>query len=114
MLENLGLGFTGLCLLWAVLSGARAVFFNVKLQTYLKAHHYDKWKEFVGEGVDLFRNVFLKPMNSDKSYFFFLFRSTEDFGDKQVRDYMRHVRAGILGFVISVVAALVSFSTIGL
>jgi hypothetical protein len=88
--------------------------FNTKLQTHLKIHHPNMWKEFLGEGTDLFRNVYLKPMNADRSYFYFTFRSVDDLGDKQVHDYKRHVRAGIFGFLIYAVAQWLVFLMIGI
>lgn len=62
----------------------RLVVYNQKLQTYLKTHHYDRWKEFIGEDTELFRNIYLKPINSDKSYFHFTVWSSDDLDDKQV------------------------------
>lgn len=97
----------------AFLSILRFVVYNQKLQTHLKAHHYDRWKEFIGEDTELFRNIYLKPINSNKSYFHFTLWSSDDFDDKQVLDYRRHIRAGILGFLINVVAAVIGLVTIG-
>lgn len=80
----------------------------------MKAHHHDSWKEFIGEDAEFFRNIYLKPMNSEKSYCHFIFRSHDDLGDRQVQDYKRHVRAGILGFLINVVAAGIGLVMIGM
>lgn len=108
-IEELALAFQWLCFLLMILSGIRALTFNTKLQNHLKAHHKEKWNEFLGEGAELVRNIYLKPINSGKSYFFFLFRSTESFGDHRVDDYRRNVRAGLLGLAINGIAGLISF-----
>jgi hypothetical protein len=112
--EQLGHAFTLLCFFLAFLSLIRMVVYDQTLPTYLKAHHYDRWKEFIGEDTDIFRNIYLKPMNSDKSYFHFICWSHDDLGDTQVHDYWKHVRGGILGFLINVVAAVIGFVTIGM
>ena len=67
--EQLGRAFILLSFLMAALSMLRAVVYAQKLHTYMKSHHFDRWKEFLGEGTALFRNICLKPLNSDKSTF---------------------------------------------
>lgn len=113
-IEQLGHAFTLLCFFLAFLCLVRLVVYNQKLQTFLKTHHDDRWKEFIGEDTELFRNIYLKPINSDKSYFYFTVWSSDDLDDKQVHDYRRHIRAGILGFLINVVAAVIGLVTIGM
>lgn len=108
-IEEIALAFQWLCFVLMILSGLRAVVFNMKPQNHLKVHHTEKWREFLGEGTELVRNIYLKPMNSDKSYFSFLVRSADTLGDQQVSDYRRHVRAGAVGFIINVIAGFISF-----
>ena len=107
--EQLGRAFILLSFLMAALSMLRAFVYAQKLHTYMKSHHFDRWKEFLGEGTALFRNICLKPLNSDKSCLYFFLWSNDDFGDRQVQEYRRHVRAWMLGYLVSVVAAMIGF-----
>ena len=83
---------------------------NLKLLAYLKEHHFPRWNEFYGEEMkSVIRHIYMTPLNSEKSYFYFLLKSGEDLGDKQVRDYKRTIRYATGGFVVYAIAAVIVF-----
>lgn len=112
--ELIGFGFTILCFILAAYSGAKAVIENSKFLAYLKQRHYQQWNDFLGEDMpDLIRHIYFVPLSSEKSYFHFIFKSREDFGDKQVREYKKQIRYGLYGFIIYVTAGVSSFGMTG-
>jgi hypothetical protein len=114
-LEHIGLGFAALCLALAGYSGMRAVLANAQLISYLKQHHNAQWHKFLGDEMpDVFRHVYLTPLNSEQSYFHFIFKSREDFGDQQIREYRKQIQYRILGFVVYAITGVIGFGMIGL
>jgi hypothetical protein len=113
-LELIGFGFTILCLILAAYSGMRAVITNSKFLSYLKQNHYQQWNDFLGEDMpDLIRHIYFTPLNSEKSYYYFIFKSREDFGDKQVSEYKKQIRYGLYGFILYAIAGVSSFGITG-
>ena len=94
----------------AAVSAVKAVIINSKFLAYLKRNHYRQWNDFIGdETTDLIKHIYFVPLGSKKSYFSFIFKSSEDFSDQQVRDYKRSIRHGIYGFLVNAIAGCVGF-----
>ena len=114
VIKYIGFGFAVSCLILAVYSGFKLVYSNQRFLAYLRQNHYQKWNDFIGEDFsDLVRHIYLTPLSSGKSYYYFVFKSHEDFGDKQVKDYKRQVRRGAYGFIIYAIAGVSSFGMTG-
>jgi hypothetical protein len=113
-IEYLGFGFSALCLILAVYCALRLAYFNQRFLAYLKQNHYPKWNDFIGEDItDQFKHLGLTPLNSKKSFYHFVFRSSDDFGDRQVKDFKRQIRYGAYGFIINAIAGVSSFGMTG-
>ncbi|HUJ80125.1 MAG TPA: hypothetical protein VLY45_07415 [Nitrospiria bacterium] len=114
-LELIGFGFTTLCLALAVYSGMKAFVANSKLISYLKQNHNAQWHKFLGEEIpNLIQHIYLTPLNSEQSYFHFIFNSREDFGDQQIWKYKKQIRYRISGFIVYAIAGIIGFGMIGL
>jgi len=108
--EIIMIGFIAICFVQAMLCAFNAVITNLKLLARLKEHHYTKWSEFIGDDIQaVFKHIYQTPLSSPKSYYHFLFKSQEDYGDPKVRESKRQIKWGIYGFLISITSLVAAF-----
>jgi hypothetical protein len=113
-IEIIGFGVSILNLILAAISIARALIANSKFLAYLKNNHYEQWNYFLGEDItDQFKHILFTSLSSENSYYYFVFRSKQDFGDSQIKDHKRRIRYAAYGFLVYAVAAFIAFGMTG-